>query len=102
MAEAASGSGLVHLTEVDVPDASLAEPLEKQSVPALKRWLLCRGIETPSYAKETATGTVTSVKCTSPEPDATLSVICFRGVQFHSGRGMPLCGYTDTQPFPHT
>ena len=30
MTEAASGSGLVHLTEVDVPGASLAEPLEKQ------------------------------------------------------------------------
>ena len=52
MAEAASGSGLVHLTEVDVPGASLAEPLEKQSVPALKRWILCRGIETPSNARK--------------------------------------------------
>ena len=30
MAEAASSSGLVHLTEVDVPGATLAEPLEKQ------------------------------------------------------------------------
>ena len=52
MAKAASGSGILHLTEVDVPDASLEEPLEKQSVPALKRWLLCRGIETSSNARK--------------------------------------------------
>ena len=52
MNEATSGSGLVHLTEVYVPGASLAEPLEKQSAPALKRWLLCRGIETSSNARK--------------------------------------------------
>ena len=53
MAEAASGSGLVvHLTEYDVPGASLAEPIEKQSVPVLKRWLLCRGIETSSNTRK--------------------------------------------------
>ena len=37
------------LTEDDVPGASLDEQTERQSIPALKRWLLlvCRGIETP-------------------------------------------------------
>ena len=53
MAEAASEPGLVvHLTEHDVPGASLDEPMEKQSVPALKRWLLCRGIEVPSNTRK--------------------------------------------------
>ena len=52
MAEAASGSGLVQLTEVDVPGASLAEPLEKQRVPALKQWILCRGIKTSSNSRK--------------------------------------------------
>ena len=35
------------LTEDDVPGVSLDEPMEGESIPALKRWLLCRGIETP-------------------------------------------------------
>ena len=49
MVEAVSESGLVvSLTEYDVPGASLAEPMEKQGVPALKRWLLCRGVEVAS------------------------------------------------------
>ena len=52
MAEAASDSGIVHLTGVDVPGVSLAEVLEKQSVPALNRWLLSRGIETSSNARK--------------------------------------------------
>ena len=50
MAEAA---GLVvRLSEDDVPGASLSEPMEKQSVPALKRWLLCRGIQMPSNTRK--------------------------------------------------
>lgn len=53
MAEATAGTGLVvTLTEDDVPGASLPEPMEKQTVPALKRWLLCRGIEMPSSVKK--------------------------------------------------
>ena len=42
----------VCLTEADVPGALLNEPIEGQSVPALKRWLLCRGIEMPRSAKK--------------------------------------------------
>jgi hypothetical protein len=41
MAELASGSAgglVVCLNEENVPGASLPEPLEKQSVPVLKRW----------------------------------------------------------------
>ncbi len=53
MAEAVSGPGIVvELTEDDVPGASLDEPMEKQSVPALKRWLLCRGIEMPASTRK--------------------------------------------------
>lgn len=37
MGEAVAGPGLVvTLTEDDVPDTSLAKPMEKQSLPALK------------------------------------------------------------------
>ena len=39
---------VVQLTEVDVPGTLLEEPMDKHSIPALKRWLLCRGIETSS------------------------------------------------------
>ena len=53
MAEAATPGGLVVcLNEDDVPGASLPEPLEKQSVPALKRWLLCGGIEMPRNTRK--------------------------------------------------
>ena len=53
MAEAVSESGMVvSLTEYDVPGASLAGPMEKQGVPALKRWLLCRGVEVASSIKK--------------------------------------------------
>ena len=53
MAEATSGVRLVVcLTEDDVPGASLDEPMERQSIPALKRWLLCRGIEMPRSTRK--------------------------------------------------
>ena len=39
---------VVQLTEVDVPGALLEEPMDKHSIPALKRWLLCHGIEMSS------------------------------------------------------
>ena len=55
MAEAGPGPSLavaVHLTEDDVRGASLVEPMEKQSIPALKRWLLCRGVEMPYSARK--------------------------------------------------
>ena len=42
----------VSCTEADVPGALLDEPVERQSVPALKRWLLCRGIEMPRSARK--------------------------------------------------
>ena len=53
MAEAVSESGLVvSLTEYDVPRASLVKPTEEQSVPALKQWLLCCGVEVASSIKK--------------------------------------------------
>ena len=55
MAEAVSESELVvSLTEYDVPGASLNKPMEKQGVPALKWWLLCRGVEVASNIKRAA------------------------------------------------
>ena len=43
---------VVELTENDIPGAALAEPLESHTVPALKWWLLCRGIKVPSSWKK--------------------------------------------------
>ena len=50
--EAGLSQQVVQLTEVDVPGASLEEPMDKHSIPALKRWLLCRGIEMPSSVRK--------------------------------------------------
>ena len=36
---------LDELTEKDIPGAILNEPLENATVPELKWWLLCRGIQ---------------------------------------------------------
>ena len=46
--EVGSSQQVVQLTEIDIPGASLEEPMNKHSIPALKWWLLCRGIEMPS------------------------------------------------------
>ena len=42
----------VTLTPADVPGADLCEPYDKHTVPALRWWLLCRGIEAPSSWKK--------------------------------------------------
>ena len=49
-----SGSGVhsVILSPADVPDADLSELYEAHAVPALKWWLLCRGIKAPSSWKK--------------------------------------------------
>ena len=36
------------LTEKDIPGAVLNEPLENATIPQLKWWLLCRGIQARS------------------------------------------------------
>ena len=46
MAECTSATD--ELTENDIPGAILNEPLENATVPALKWWLLYRGIQAPS------------------------------------------------------
>ena len=43
---------VVQLTKVDVPGALLEEPMDKHSIPALKWWLLYRGIEIPSSVRK--------------------------------------------------
>lgn len=40
------------LTEEDIPGAMLNEPLETHTIPALKWWLLCRGIQVSSSMKK--------------------------------------------------
>ena len=40
------------LTEDDVEGAKVEEPLESVTVPALKRWLLCHGIQVPTSLKK--------------------------------------------------
>lgn len=50
--EASSSSETLELTEEDIPGASLSEPFEQHTVPALKWWLLCRGIQASSSWKK--------------------------------------------------
>ena len=42
----------VKLTEDDIPGASLSEPLEARTMPKLRWWLLCRGIQPPTSMKK--------------------------------------------------
>ena len=42
-----SHSGTVELLEADIEGATLEEPLDCKSVPQLRWWLLCHGIEMP-------------------------------------------------------
>ena len=44
------------LTEDDIPSASLSEPLDKHTVSALRWWLLCRGINSPTSLKKQLIG----------------------------------------------
>ena len=50
--EVGSSQQVVQLTEIDIPGASLEEPMNKHSIPALKWWLLCCGIEMPSSVRK--------------------------------------------------
>jgi hypothetical protein len=38
----------VVLTARDIPGATLDEPLESHALPALRWWLLCRGLKVPT------------------------------------------------------
>ena len=44
----------VTLTAADIPGADLSEPLESHAVPALRWWLLCRGLKGTFKSEETA------------------------------------------------
>ena len=46
--EVGSSQQVVQLTEADVPGALLEEPIHKHSIPALKWWLLCCGMQAHS------------------------------------------------------
>ena len=50
--EAVAGGVQVKLTEDDIPGASLSEPLETHTIPELKWWLLCRGVQPPTSWKK--------------------------------------------------
>ena len=47
-----AASNDVELTEDDVPGAKIEEPLENATIPALKRWLLCHGIQVSSSIRK--------------------------------------------------
>ena len=42
----------VELTEADIPDAALDEPLEAHTIPELKWWLLCHGVHARSSLRK--------------------------------------------------
>ena len=50
-----SGAVDVVLTPADIPGADLSEPLESHTMPALRWWLLCRGITAPASWKKKKT-----------------------------------------------
>ena len=47
-----SGAVDVVLIPADIPRADLSEPLESHTMPALRWWLLCRGITAPASWKK--------------------------------------------------
>lgn len=46
------GVNQLTLSEEDIPGAKLIQPLESHNIPALRWWLLCRGIRVPSSLKK--------------------------------------------------
>ena len=50
--EAGPDQQVVQLREFDVPGTSLDELMDKHSIAALKRWLLCHGIEMSSSVRK--------------------------------------------------
>ena len=48
----ASGATDLVLTPADIPGADLSQPFESHTMPALRWWLLCRGICVPSTWKK--------------------------------------------------
>ena len=42
----------IELTQGDIPGARLSEPLDSATVPSLKWWLLCRGVQALSSWKK--------------------------------------------------
>ena len=49
--EGRCGLHVVKLTAPDIPGAGLSEPFEAHAIPALRWWLLCRGIAAPQLSK---------------------------------------------------
>ena len=49
--ESRCGLHVVKLTAVDIPGAGLSEPFEAHAIPALRWWLLCRGIAASQSSK---------------------------------------------------
>ena len=52
MAEVSTELPEVTLSAADIPGADLCEPFDRHTVPALRWWLLCRGIKAPSSWKK--------------------------------------------------
>ena len=46
-----SSDSAITLVEADIEGATLDEPLEAKTVPQLRWWLLCHGIESPTEKK---------------------------------------------------
>ena len=43
---------IVELVEADIPRARLSEPFSSHTIPALRKWLLCRGVTFPTGWKK--------------------------------------------------
>jgi len=54
---------VIQLTECDIPGAFLSEPIDRHTMPELRWWLLCRGIQTPtSWNKQKLLSRLVKVK----------------------------------------
>ena len=42
----------VELTEADIPGLFLSEPFDRHTIPKLRWWVLCRGIQAPTSWKK--------------------------------------------------
>ena len=57
-------AAVIQLTECDIPGAFLSEPIDRHTMPELRWWLLCRGIQTPtSWNKQKLLSRFVTAKC---------------------------------------
>jgi hypothetical protein len=75
----------VMLGPADIPGADLNEPFETHVVPALRWWLLCRGIGSSSSSRKQQLQAVTSMKDSLAVSYLVTTLSCVRKLLFSPG-----------------